>query len=195
MPDPVTYSSKIVVLSQLISAPLTATVEADFLAAEKFVAYVRKYGFEAPLKADNGKTKKADVDFGKLRMATFNTVDPLTRKTSTVSIPLLTMLPLPLLQVQDAHFDYDIHVIILDDKNLNDPPPLIEEPAPKKPNIRFEAALSTYGRDRKDKADSAPFLTANMKVSMNMRQADMPQGIANMLEILGGTVNSAEKEE
>lgn len=98
-------SSQVMDLQQLIAGPLIATVEADAMSAQRYYSYLMKIAFEDYDPATNSASR--------LRMLTFNYFDNDAngRREQTVSIPLFTIIPLPLLQIQEADFDFDIKIV------------------------------------------------------------------------------------
>jgi len=100
-----TTSSQVMELQQLIAGPLIATIEADSLSSQRYLDYLMKIAFESYDPA-TGKT-------GKLRMLTFSykSRDINGERMQSVHIPVVTMVPLPLLQVQEADFDFDIKIL------------------------------------------------------------------------------------
>lgn len=98
-------SSQIMELKDLISGPLAATIDADTIAARHYLSYLMELAFESYDK-ETGKV-------GKLRMLEFNytSQDVSGGRLQQVKIPLLTLVPLPLLQVKEADFDFDIQIV------------------------------------------------------------------------------------
>lgn len=92
-------------LKDLISGPLAATIDADSIATRRYLNYLMELAFESYDK----KTGKV----GELRMLEFayNSSDVEGNHLQRVKIPLLTLVPLPLLQVKEADFDFDIQVV------------------------------------------------------------------------------------
>ena len=99
-------SSQVLELQQLIAAPLVSTIEADALSAQKYLDFLMKFAFES-FDPVTGRT-------GQLRLITFayteQGADGKTHRREA-SIPLLTLIPLPLLHVEEADFDFDIKII------------------------------------------------------------------------------------
>lgn len=92
-------------LKDLISGPLAATIDADTIATRRYLSYLMELAFESYDK-ETGKV-------GELRMLEFNyqSHDVDGTHQQQVKIPLLTLVPLPLLQVKEADFDFDIQIV------------------------------------------------------------------------------------
>lgn len=98
-------SSQVMELKQLIAGPLVATIEADALSSQKYLDYLMQVTFES--------YNPATGETGKIRTLTFSYTenDNGTEVKRTVSIPLITLVPLPLLHIEEADFDFDIKIV------------------------------------------------------------------------------------
>jgi hypothetical protein len=180
--------SQIFTLTELISAPLIATVQGDFYAAERFVTYLRKYGFEPP---PAGKP----WDFGKLRMVVFQYNTP--QGWMTMQIPLISLIPLPLLSVSDADFKYTLKILgmISPSPPTRDPQALLTAPlgVPVEPN-RIRGSFAALRPQNAEIPDTTPTLVANMDIRIQMRQSDLPAGIAAMLNVVQSAVEGSTRD-
>ena len=216
-PDYTNYY-QIVNLHDLFAAPIIATVDADFMAAIKFVEYIRKYGF------DRDKTLKKSIDedvvnWGKLKMVAFTYSTPYletNKKGKTVEkyikhkieVPALSLIPLPLLQVTEG--DFDMNLRILGAVSKEPVPKLIakdeedgwDEIYPMDDLKKTEVKASLAPLNQREQSDElAPNLIANFKSKIKIRQADIPAGIAEILSItqeansaISGKVDSKEED-
>ncbi len=175
-------SSQVMELKDLIAGPLVATIDADSLSARRYLDYLFRITFDA-YDPHTGKV-------GALRMLTFNyrSRDLAGPRTQAVSIPLLTLVPLPLLQVQEADFDFDIQVLDASSRQQqasfsfetgkSEKAP--DDPAGSDTRLRVALAPSS-GRKAGQSESRQSSLTANMKVHVKMRQADIPGGLSALL--------------
>ena len=181
-----TTSSQVMELQQLIAGPLIATIEADSLSSQKYLDYLMRIAFESydPL---TGRT-------GKIRMLTFNyqSQDANGKRQQSVSIPVLTLVPLPLLQVQEADFDFDIKILdalseTADEKfSLEEGQNVVEQQSSK--GFKLRASLAPKQGESSNSSNIQQSLSANMKVKVKMRQADMPAGLSNLLHLTASNV-------
>ncbi len=177
-------------LQQLIAGPLIATIEADALSAQKYLDYLMHIAFESydPV---TGKT-------GKLRTMTFtyNEQDLGGVQKKSISIPMLTLVPLPLLQVKEADFDFDIKILdalsesVEEKFSIEDGKSVSEQPGAG--GFKMRASLAPQQSAAQHKGDLQQSLAANMKVKVKMRQADMPAGLSNLLHL---TANNLQMED
>lgn len=186
-------SSQVMELQQLIAGPLVATIEADALAAQKYLDYLLHVAFES-YNPHTGET-------GRLRQLTFRYTEQeggVLRQRS-VSIPLLTLVPLPLLHVEEADFDFDIKII----DALSD---TVEETfsvsagegvaaRSETGGFKMRASLAPKQGSLKHSGDLQQSLTANMKVRVKMRPSDMPAGLSNLLHLTANNMQVADAEE
>jgi hypothetical protein len=169
-------NSQVMELKDLIAAPLLATLEADAMTTAGYVKFLKEVAFEA---GDKGS-------LGKLRtfMFQYEQTEKGNKVLKSVQIPVISLIPIPLLQIREATFDFDIKILdSVTERNEQDFS-FENENAPQensdgKTSIR--AALSPQPGKSTESKDSS--LTANMKVKVIMQQADMPAGLANLLSL------------
>ena len=89
-------------LADMLSALIESTIAADQKAAEDYLDVLRTYALE-PANGSNGHER--------LKMVDFEMTDSNGRE-QIVSIPKLTLLPLPLLRVAEATFDIEAQIDI-----------------------------------------------------------------------------------
>lgn len=181
-------SSQVLELQQLIAAPLVATIEADTMSAQKYLDYLTKIAFD-DFDPTTGKT-------GNLRTLAFSypeqDSDGKTYKRE-VSVPLITLLPLPLLHVEEADFDFDIKIIDALTEKSEESFSFDEGTAKesdKQERMKMRASLAP--RSGKHEGDLQQSLAANMKVKVKMRQSDMPAGLSNILHLAANNINVSD---
>lgn len=185
-------SSQVMELQQLIAGPLIATIEADSLSSQRYLDYLMKIAFESydPV---TGRT-------GKIRMLTFNyqSQDAGGGRTQSVSIPILTLVPLPLLQVQEADFDFDIKILDALSETAEEKFSLEEGKSLNEPQsgggFKLRASLAPKQGEGSSISNVQQSLSANMKVKVKMRQADMPAGLSNLLHLTASNMQVEETE-
>ena len=188
-------SSQIMELKDLISGPLVATIDADTISTRRYLSYLYELAFESydPI---TGKV-------GKLRALEFNyrTSDSFGVHNHKVSIPLLTLVPLPLLQVKEADFDFDIQIIdaVSADKNatfsLKSPEIASATQDDASEGLRLRVSMAASNIEAGEEVKRRQGLSANMKVKVKMRQADMPGGLSNLLSLTTNSLQIEEAEE
>lgn len=178
-----TVSSQVMELKDLISGPLVATIDADTISSRRYLKYLFELAFES-------YDEKTGV-VGKMRSLNFSYMSQDVNGThmQRVSIPLLTLVPLPLLQVKEADFDFDIQIIDAVSQDVDATFSLRNaiEGGAEEPQVaegtKLRVSLSPSSIDGSSKSSMQQSLTANMRVKVKMRQADLPGGVANLLNI------------
>lgn len=184
-------SSQIMELKDLISGPLVATIDADTISTRRYLSYLYELAFES-YDPETGKV-------GRLRALEFNyrTSDSIGVHNQKVSIPLLTLVPLPLLQVKEADFDFDIQIIdaVSADKNATFSLKNPERNASSQDateGVKLRVSMAASNIEGTSEVKQRQGLSANMKVKVKMQQADMPGGLSNLLSL---TTNNLQIEE
>ncbi|MEM6820776.1 MAG: DUF2589 domain-containing protein [Verrucomicrobiota bacterium] len=210
MGDEDTTYKQILDLYSIISAPLVATVNADIMAARQFMRFIEEYGFEkvaSDPELDEGLDKPENDHFGKLKTITFRyqteNADG-TNEDHVIHIPALSLIPLPILQVTDASFDFDIRILgVTDDTDGEIQEEQLQRLTEKRtPKQQKQSVISSWEEEAPDPAqvkatlsplnssasESPSNMNANMKVKVNMRQADIPAGISTLLNVMDQSV-------
>ncbi|MDR2814509.1 MAG: DUF2589 domain-containing protein [Prevotellaceae bacterium] len=179
-------NSHVLELKQLIAAPLIATLEADAMTTQGYVDFLRTVAFESDEKGG----------LGKLRTFTFqyDQSDKGGKTSKKVEIPVISLVPIPLLQVREATFDFDIKILDSVTEQSEQQFSFEGEPEqPKEGKTAFRAALAPQSGKSSETKDSS--LTANMKMHVVMQQADMPAGLANLLSLSAHNMSIENTEE
>lgn len=187
---------KIIDLGKLLSQPLISTLEADFYTAQRFVKFMTEYGLEPVenVPSQDNENEALDKLSGplKLKMVTFlyRQIDPNDRqeKLFRVEVPLISLIPLPLLQIQEAEFQFNLRIFSEIDLEtpVNKPGGLLdnvddqkdkEDPSKYEQFKGFQARLSPHA-GRSEQGEIKTTLDANMAVKIQMKHADLPGGLA-----------------
>ena len=186
-------SSQVMELKDLISGPLVATIDADSISSRRYLNYLLDLTFESYDRKTGQAGKMRTLDF------TYQTQDVGGPHTQRISIPLLTLVPLPLLQVKEADFDFDIQIVdaLSADKDAafslkNGSSPEEEESTE---GVKLRVSMAQASREGKTTEGVRKSLTANMKVKVRMQQADMPGGLSNLLHLTTSNVQSESVDE
>lgn len=176
-----------VYLGDIIAAPILATVDADFQAARKFVDYIQEFGFT--------RVGRKSGDFGDLKMVRFafpeQTPDGGVR-TKVMQLPELSLVPLPILQVDKADYSFGIRIISSEDVKPVGRLDLLGKPEtlPDPNRYRWAAMLAPPARQKSGELqpDADPHINANVQAQISVRVGDVPAGISRILALLGSDV-------
>lgn len=184
-------SSQVMELKDLISGPLVATVDADTISARRYLRYLFELAFESYNKETGEAGNLRTLDF------TYRSHDVNGMRLQRISIPLLTLVPLPLLQVKEADFDFDIQIV--DALRADTDATFSLRSGMSSSNgdtshegVKLRVLMAPAAGGSVSKTSTQQSLTANMKVKVRMQQADMPGGLSNLLHL---TTNNLQMED
>lgn len=203
-------------LYQLIGAPLLAVVQAEAQAAQVSADFIRRVGFESSAGEPTGSEGTERVSpgenanallqeggsLGGLKMANFSM-----NKTGAdgkmvmhdVHIPVLSLFPIPLLQVKDAEFDFAFKIFEHEDSNASSDASTGEseesEPVKGRPvdtddflsagRIELKAALARSGQQQTSESQ--------IRIKVRMEQADIPSGLIKLLQAMDQGVTAVPR--
>jgi hypothetical protein len=206
-------------LYELIGAPLAALVDAESQAARATAQFIRTVGFEqmGPAGSAEGQTSETDLsDFGKLKMVTFRYDRPVAKndsQTYKIQVPLLSLVPIPALQIKDAELEFYARIVAnprvarepegTEASEKNETEDSKEEKKPGE-NHKLKKHIwdHTTGRDLKATIgrEYSPGVTGRqrsldmqIKVKVRMEQADVPIGLSRLFHIMEQNITSTEE--
>jgi hypothetical protein len=192
-------------LYQLIGAPLHALIDAESQAAEATANFIERVGFKRPPPPVDRAAEPAEGapppdrqppplpeerdEFGNLRMVTFRYQRPGAEgpRTLRVDVPLLSLLPIPALQIKDARLEFFVKIVDVESRGLTRPArsqlaPVETQAAER---IDFKAVVG-----RGDVAQHRS-LDMRMKLLINVEQADIPAGLAKLFNLMEQNIASS----
>ena len=101
-------------LYQLIGAPLKALIDAEAQAAMATARYIEKVGFDPAPEAEGVAAEPFETPLGDLRTVKFKVRRPDAEgeaAESQVELPLLSMLPIPAMQIKNAELEYAVKIL------------------------------------------------------------------------------------
>jgi len=164
-------------IAQYFSAPILAVLNAEMMATRATVDFIQNVGF-----VNNSDLE--DEDFGELKMITFVYQQPGTGQVMQIKIPLLSLVPIPMLQVNEVEFDFGLQLLR---KGKHTPAPSHKKgpiSLERKPD-HFSACLTKNGEEH-DKG---------MEVKMKISQSDLPEGMARFLNLIGQGLQATPIED
>ncbi|MBN2471011.1 MAG: DUF2589 domain-containing protein [Anaerolineae bacterium] len=192
-------------LHDLIGATLVAIIEADAQAAQATLEFIETVGFVAPAKPEEGAGE--GIAAGALRMADFRyrKLDENNEVTDFVaSVPVLSLVPIPALQVQDARFKLtaqitDIAAQETAKPQVNAPGALAARPAtsiiskiqPRQYKLLAKPVASSGTKDQETRGNF------HLEVEITMGQADLPLGMEKLFNMMDTAIREdrTDKEE
>ncbi|MFP5270677.1 DUF2589 domain-containing protein [Coleofasciculus sp.] len=183
----------------LLGAPLAALIEAERQAAIATTEFIKEIGFQ-PVSSGQEKSqlpanastpsaeqsiKELGFNFGNLRMITFlysSRDDKGVQKINTIQIPLLSLIPIPMLQIKQANFEFYAEISeirpgeILKSDDQGNPTPIPLEPQPVTLMTKMGIAPREKVRHR--------YQRRNMKVNLTVERSDMPSGLLQLHNLM-----------
>jgi hypothetical protein len=189
-------------LYQLIGAPLLAIVQAEVQAAQASADFIRRVGFDtgrAVADSTGASALQDGGDLGPLRVAKFSQtrIGPDGKPQElTIQIPVLSLFPIPLLQVKTADFDFGVRILSrvpLEGQKSEDSK-VVAASGKLKPEdflspgrVELKGSVSGHSNDPKSTSEM------HMKVRIHMDQADVPAGLLTLLNLMGQGVTTQTK--
>lgn len=166
-------------LENIFFAPIDAIITADYMAAQKSAQFISQYGF------DKDSSNADDTsDIGNLKKTSFRYTQVGENgelETKVMTLPTLSMIPLPLLHVDGADFDFSVRIIDTVDDNTKKIADINSQMERKK----IIATLAPQKGKNRTENPYSPHLDANINVKVKVIQADMPAGLSNLLALMG----------
>lgn len=163
----------------LIGGPLDAAVQAQSKAAMTTVDFIKAVGFEG----DGKDTKVANVEFKVVKG----------QDTTTIQVPLLTIVPIPFLRVDDMTIDFKANITqSQEDKDSTS--------ATKQWGVKADASASwlwgkasmsanySSKKDSTSTKDSKYSVEHTVDVNVHAVQDDVPGGLSKILNILTNSI-------
>lgn len=177
-------------LGSILGAQIRAVLEAEADNAEAIAEFITTVGFDK---------KEGEEGLGKLRMIEFDMQrrnESGDFQTHTIRMPLLSILPIPMLSIEKADFEFDlkIHDVIKQSTPKNNP---------VLTKVSRKSIVASFARKRLVKPSSSPSssssstqtLDANMSVKVSVVQTDFPLGVDKLLNLSEIGIQDITKED
>lgn len=174
----------------IIGAPLSACIDAQAKAAQTTWDYIQKVGLTED---ENGERKAIYVNFEYRKNG----------KAVTLSVPLLTIVPIPFLAVKHIDIAFKASISASASTSTTESESL-EVGASAKAKVGFNygfvkgsmemSASVSSKKDSTSTRDSKYSVEYTMDVNVRAEQDDMPAGMAKVLEILNESIDSIDAE-
>ncbi|MCW3127333.1 MAG: hypothetical protein JWO03_2991 [Bacteroidetes bacterium] len=170
--------SNVYSLEELFIIPLRAVIDANAYAAQTALDFILSYGFNNRVM----NVRDSNEFAGNLRMLSFTytfTDDRGIQKTTKVNIPFISLIPIPLLEVKRAQFDYAIQILNQESRILKD---INDRDTEQKSLVAVLAPMDTSGKNSLHLSEETS-LKANMTVRVEVEKSDLPAGILQLLNL------------
>lgn len=180
----------------LIGGPLVAAVEAQAKAARTTVEFIKAVAFKPDPEDDEAlSTDLQTIDFQ------YERVDGDTTQTATLTVPLLTIVPIPYIRIDDMTVDFKAN-ISAESSSADTSQSSTEKDlkanvtgkygwGPAKVEASFSAAYSAK-KDSSSARDSKYSVEYTMDIYIRAVNDDMPKGMEAVLNILNESIKGLE---
>jgi hypothetical protein len=188
-----TYANRVlgsIPYGTLIGAPLTAAVEAQALAAQSTIDFIRSVGFES---------EGDDTGFGPVRQVAFTytqrDTNTNTDRTVSINVPLLTIVPIPYLRIEDMTIDFTSKITeemirtTKRDSSVDSSTQLSTNYKSFLSPVKVSLKASVSTKHSSSAATSNRYKTEHT-ININVRavQDDLPAGMSRVLDILESAI-------
>jgi hypothetical protein len=165
-------------ISGLIAAPFEAAVETQARLAQSIVDYVTEVGLE---KDKNGNNHVRDMSFVMQRTAEKEAK----MENLTVHAPLLALVPVPNLAIEEMNIDFQMEVTSIDRITEKQ-----RDNADEESRIVVAGKVSSTAEHTRETNQSAKY-----QIQVKARKQTQPEGLSRLLDILAATVQGYNTEE
>lgn len=176
-------------MEQIIGGPLQAIVKAQSLAASETASFIQSVGLSTS--GQDTEARMVNFDFKRTVPADADgTSETLTEETIEMNVPLLTIVPVPFIRVEEATIDFECKV---SSSTLDTSKTAVGVEASASGGfwgVKFSVKAS-YSNQRTHKSEVNK--SATLKVHVKAVQDTMPGGLEKLLEILESAINDNQK--
>jgi hypothetical protein len=182
----------------MIGGPLIAVVKAQAQSAQTSVDFIKSVGFNP---------EGSGTDAGKPTMVTFSydkmvegTKNPTTGETSeptpakfTLTVPILTMLPIPFIRVEEVTIDFNAKINSVQESTTTSSSDLNTSLSAKAGWGPFSASLKcSYSTKKSTSATDKTERTYSLVIHVRAVQDELPAGLDRLLGILEDTIKEVK---
>jgi hypothetical protein len=166
----------------VIGGPLVAAIQAQAQAASTTVDFINEVAF---VPTDGGQLEPINITF----LYDSNGVQ------STLTVPLLTIIPIPYLRIEEVNLDFKANLSGKEKESESSFSRSTDMDASASkmgwgPVKKFDASLSTQTDVDKSKSSGKVQVEYNMNVNVRATQDEMPAGMARVLGILSNSITA-----
>lgn len=164
--------TKAVDFGALVGAQLSALVEAEVLGAERTTQFIEDVGFERVTVDGREKLKLRTVAFEMRRRDVDGTV-----RVHTIRVPVLTLVPIPLLTIEEASIEFELTV-----EEVKDVEEETRESERRTRLARFLPGRKSRLKTRVARTSKTESTTkSDLKMNVRIAQSPFPLGIERLL--------------
>jgi hypothetical protein len=176
----------------MIGGPLIAVVNAQAQSSMATVDFIRAVGFNEDATEPISVSFSFEKPIEKLD-AEGEPTGEIEQVKHTLTVPFLTMLPIPTLRIEEATVDFNAKITAVQHRETNSKLGLKSEFSAKAGYGPFSAKLKTsFSYQRSTKTGSKTERTYSMKVHVRAVSDEMPAGTERLLAILENSIKEVK---
>jgi hypothetical protein len=180
----------------MIGGPLNAVIKAQAQSAQTSVDFIKSVGFNAPdAKTDPGKPTMVTFEYDKIfqeKDAQGNVV--YTPKPMQLTVPILTMLPIPFIRVSDVSIDFNAKINSVVESTTTSSSELNASLGVKGGWGPVSAELKcSYSNKKSTSASDKTERTYSMVIHVQAEQDELPAGMEKLLGVLENSIKEVPK--
>ena len=191
MPDPGQELASLD-FESMIGGPLTAVIRAQTQAANTSVDFIKQVGFS---KNEDGNEEPTMITFEYMKNVE-NAQGEEEAKPFQLSVPFLTMLPIPFIRIEETTIDFNAKITSMQYRKSMSSHDLSAALSAKAGWGPFSAKLKTsYSFKKKNQSGSETNRTYSMAIHVRAVQDELPAGTERLLGILESAIDEVEMDE
>ena len=182
-------------MADLIGGPMIATIDAQTKMAQATINYIETIGF-LPAKQGDKQSTCREANFSFTRPVTRGDGEGISEQTVSMSVPVLSIVPIPALMVDNVTVDFEMEVkSCFSSKETQDMSAKADASAKLgwgifSLDVHFQGSVASHQEQQRQSDNSAKY-----NVHVQASQHGMPEGLAKVLDILSTAVAPTELKE
>ncbi len=173
----------------MIGGPLCAVIKSQAQSAQTSVDFIKSVGFNS----DN-KPTMVDFIYQKSIESTVNGVTTVTTAPYTLTVPILTMLPIPYIRVQEVTIDFNAKIDTVTESTTASSSELNASLSAKAGWGPFSAQLKcSYSNKKSSSTTDKTERTYSLNIHVLAVQDELPAGLEKLLDVLESSISEAPK--
>lgn len=175
----------------MIGGPLTAVIKAQAQSAQTSVDFIKSVGFNAPdAQEDPGKPTMVTFTYDKpVESTDANGVITVTPTPYNLTVPILTMLPIPFIRVEETTIDFNAKINSVSESTTASSSELSASLAVKGGWGPVSAELkASYSNKKSSSATAKTERTYSLVIHVRAVQDELPAGTERLLGILENSI-------
>lgn len=179
----------------MIGGPLTAVIRAQAQSAQTSVDFIKSVGFNAPdAQVDPGKPTMVTFEYDKaIESRDSQGVVTVTPTPFRLTVPILTMLPIPYIRVEETTIDFNAKINSVVESSTTNSTDLSASLAVKGGWGPVSAELKcSYSNKKTSSSGSKTERTYSMAIHVRAVQDELPAGLEKLLGVLEDNIKETK---